>query len=151
MAEERLRAHFAEYARFHEHPVNKIFHYVGIPLIVFTLVGLLGKLGWALPVMALVLGYQLTLNVGLALLFGAFLGVSFLFTPAIPASLLWAGFVLGWVLQLVGHYVYEKKSPAFLTNLQQLLVGPLWIIDALAGSRFSLPGSAALSGSARKR
>ena len=37
-------------------------------------------------------------------------------------------FVFGWVLQFVGHYVYEKRSPAFMKNLTHLLVGPLWIL-----------------------
>jgi uncharacterized membrane protein YGL010W len=38
-------------------------------------------------------------------------------------------FVLGWIFQFVGHSVYEKKSPAFLTNILHLLVGPLWILN----------------------
>lgn len=151
MGEARLRARFVEYARFHEHPVNKLFHYVGIPIIVFTLMGLLAKEGWALPVAALVLGYQLTLSVVLTLGFAVFLALSFLLAPAVPAPFLWAGFALGWALQLVGHYAYEKKAPAFLTNLQQLLVGPLWMVGALGGSRFSLPDSAPLSESVRRR
>lgn len=145
MGSERLRAGFAEYARFHEHPVNKLLHTIGIPVIVFTAVGLLAKVGWALPVAALVLGYQLTLNVALALGFGLFLALSFLLAPALPASVLWVGFASGWVLQLVGHYAYEKKSPAFLTNLVQLLVAPLWILDAMTGSRFTLPASGPVS------
>jgi uncharacterized membrane protein YGL010W len=36
--------------------------------------------------------------------------------------------VVGWILQYLGHYVYEKKSPAFYRNLVHLLVGPLWIL-----------------------
>jgi uncharacterized membrane protein YGL010W len=42
-------------------------------------------------------------------------------------------FVLGWVFQFVGHYVYEKKSPAFARNLVHLLVGPLWIAARAVG------------------
>jgi uncharacterized membrane protein YGL010W len=38
-------------------------------------------------------------------------------------------FVLGWIFQFLGHSVYEKKSPAFLTNALHLLVGPLWILN----------------------
>ena len=37
-------------------------------------------------------------------------------------------FVVGWIFQFVGHYVYEKRSPAFYRNLAHLLVGPLWIL-----------------------
>ena len=56
---------------------------------------------------------------------------------AIFVSGLWAValtlFVLGWVFQFVGHYVYEKKSPAFARNLVHLLVGPLWILARVIG------------------
>jgi uncharacterized membrane protein YGL010W len=41
-----------------------------------------------------------------------------------------AAFVVGWIFQFVGH-AYEGKSPAFLTNLLHLLVGPLWVASHL--------------------
>jgi uncharacterized membrane protein YGL010W len=50
-----------------------------------------------------------------------------------PFSASLALFVLGWVLQFVGHYVYEKKSPAFFRNFTHLLVGPLWILAKVSG------------------
>mgnify|MGYP006370608533 CR=1 FL=1 len=47
---------------------------------------------------------------------------------ALPWAVSLGLFVFGWILQFVGHYVYEKRSPAFLNNLTHLLVGPLWIL-----------------------
>jgi hypothetical protein len=41
--------------------------------------------------------------------------------------------VVGWAFQLFGHYVYEKKSPAFLTTLSHLFVGPMWIFARWIG------------------
>ena len=38
-------------------------------------------------------------------------------------------FIVGWIFQFVGHSVYEKRQPAFLTNAMHLLVGPLWILN----------------------
>jgi uncharacterized membrane protein YGL010W len=38
-------------------------------------------------------------------------------------------FIIGWILQFVGHSVYEKRQPAFLKNALHLLVGPLWILN----------------------
>ena len=37
-------------------------------------------------------------------------------------------FVFGWILQGVGHWVYEKNSPAFFRNFVHLAVGQLWIL-----------------------
>jgi uncharacterized membrane protein YGL010W len=37
-------------------------------------------------------------------------------------------FLGGWILQGVGHYVYEKNSPAFFRNFLHLAVGQLWIV-----------------------
>ncbi|HEY8130532.1 MAG TPA: Mpo1-like protein, partial [Thermoanaerobaculia bacterium] len=48
---------------------------------------------------------------------------------ALPFWVNVALFVLGWILQFVGHSVYEKRQPAFLTNALHLLVGPLWILN----------------------
>ena len=35
-------------------------------------------------------------------------------------------FVVGWVIQFVGHY-YEGKKPAFVDDLRGLLVGPMFV------------------------
>jgi uncharacterized membrane protein YGL010W len=130
---------FEDYASYHRHPVNKLCHFVGIPLIVFTLVGLLWKLSpvaAAAVVLAVVL-YDLKFSVRLTLVFAAFVIASAALAPPIPAAFLWAGFILGWALQFVGHFLYEKKAPAFFENLRQLLVGPLWIIGTLVERRES--------------
>ncbi|HSF18812.1 MAG TPA: Mpo1-like protein [Vicinamibacteria bacterium] len=135
MESARLSALFDDYARYHAHPMNKLCHYFGIPLIAFTVVGLLAKvdLGMALAVFVAVTLYQLTLSPPLTLGFALFLALSFLAAPGLSWGVLWAGFVIGWVLQFGGHYVFEKKSPAFFANLRQLLAGPLWVIASLMG------------------
>ena len=43
----------------------------------------------------------------------------------------WALFIGGWILQFVGHYAFEKNSPAFFRNLVHLLIGPLWVFARL--------------------
>jgi uncharacterized membrane protein YGL010W len=35
-------------------------------------------------------------------------------------------FVVGWVLQFIGHY-YEGRKPAFVDDLIGLLVGPMFV------------------------
>ncbi|GIL40468.1 hypothetical protein TMPK1_27050 [Rhodospirillales bacterium TMPK1] len=38
-------------------------------------------------------------------------------------------FVAGWALQFYGHSAFEGKRPAFLSNLFQTLVAPLFLMD----------------------
>ena len=146
MASELSRL-FEDYGSYHRHPTNKLCHYVGIPMIVFTLVGLLWKLSPVLAVavaLAAVL-YDIRLSVRLTVPFAVFVLLSAATAKGLSATLLWAGFILGWALQFVGHFLYEKKAPAFFENLRQLLVGPLWIIGTLIERReapVAAPGSA---------
>ena len=91
----------------------------------------------AVPATVAAVLYDLRFSVRLTLPFAALIAVSFLVTSNVPGWVLWAGFVLGWIFQLVGHYVYEKKTPAFLENLRQLLVGPLWLISEALPKRLA--------------
>jgi uncharacterized membrane protein YGL010W len=136
---------FEEYARSHQNHTNKLCHYIGIPTILFTTVGLLDRLtvarvGSHSVSVALLVGigavlYDLRLSPRLTAPFAGFLLLSYFLAPPLPTSWLVFGFVLGWGLQFVGHLVYEKKSPAFFTNLEQLLVGPLWMLGNLEARR----------------
>jgi uncharacterized membrane protein YGL010W len=143
---EELSRLFADYHSYHRNPTNKLFHYIGIPVIVFTILGLLWKASPPVAVLVAlgVILYDLRLSVRRTVPFAAFIGIAALVAPRLSATVLWAGFVLGWVLQLAGHYVYEKNSPAFLDNLRQLLVAPLWIVESLVARReapAAAPGS----------
>jgi len=41
-------------------------------------------------------------------------------------------FVLGWILQFLGH-IFEGKPPVFLKNPSALLIGPLWVLKKFTG------------------
>ena len=138
-----LQAHFADYAAFHGTPGNKACHYVAVPLIVLTVFALLAQVeiatvgGFTVTLaevlIVLATAYYLTLDVTLALLM---LAASIVFAWAgryIPPAVSVAVFVGAWVLQFIGHYVYEHRSPAFFKNLTHLLVGPLWVLAKATG------------------
>lgn len=138
-----LRSHFADYSAFHGTAGNKLCHYVGIPLIVLSVFALLAQIpllpvgGFTVTLAEVVIllstVYYLTLDARLALLMlVASLGLDAV-GRVLPPALAWGLFVLGWVFQFVGHYVYEKKSPAFFRNFAHLLVGPLWILAKATG------------------
>jgi uncharacterized membrane protein YGL010W len=139
-----LNTYFGEYSTYHQTVGNKVCHYIGIPMIMVTLLGLLSA--WV--IMTPGTSEFVRLDGGTLLVLGATawylvldwrLGAPFFFVAlgayylgrAIPTPWQWAGFVLGWIFQGIGHYKYEKKSPAFLKNLEHLLIGPLWIFARL--------------------
>ena len=138
-----LRNHFADYGSFHSTPGNKACHSVGIPLIFFSVLALLSQVplfrlsGFTVtlaePVILAVTLYYVRLDAALGammLIVSVALAAAGRFVP-VPVSVFL--FLLGWVLQFVGHYVYEKKSPAFFRNATHLLVGPLWILAKATG------------------
>jgi uncharacterized membrane protein YGL010W len=132
-----LRAYFENYGRYHQTKGNKMTHLIGIPLVTFSIIGLVGRLtvplGFADANLAFLIAGGLSiwyflLEWRLALAFvGAFFTLFYL-AQYFTASALWVAFAIGWAFQLLGHYYYEKNSPAFMTNLFQLGIGPLWFL-----------------------
>lgn len=131
-----IRSLFADYASHHQTKGNKVFHRIGIPLIVLSLLGMLARLplygavtgGILLIAISEVVYLMLEWRLALVMLL---LSAAMYYVGGwwIPFWLNIALFVLGWIFQFIGHSVYEKRSPAFLTNFLHLLVGPLWILN----------------------
>ena len=138
-----LRAHFADYSTFHATPGNQACHYVAVPVIVLTVIALLAQVpvaevsGFTVTlaevVIALATVYYVRLDPPLALLMLAVSAACLLIGRSMPPLLSLGLFVAAWVLQFVGHYVYEHRSPAFFKNLTHLLVGPLWVLAKATG------------------
>src|SRR5438105_4905844 len=112
-----LRTLFADYASYHQTAGNKAFHRIGIPMIVLTLLGLLARVPILKPVDAAVLllvvaeVIYLILDWRLALIMLPIAAGMYLLGRWMP---LWWNvglFILGWILQFLGHSIYEKKSP----------------------------------------
>jgi uncharacterized membrane protein YGL010W len=49
-------------------------------------------------------------------------------------------FVLGWILQFIGH-AFEGNKPSFFSNPVYLLIGPLWTLRRALGLE-AKPGAA---------
>ena len=124
------------YADSHRHPLNEWIHVVCVPVIMWTVLGLI----WALhPVLALVavllaLVYYFSLSVpfaiGMSLMATAMLGILFLLpaTMVLPSAL--SLFVIAWIGQFIGHKI-EGKKPSFFDDLRFLLIGPLFVLGFL--------------------
>lgn len=126
----------ARYAESHRNPTNELIHFVCIPAIVFSLLGIL----WALhPVAALaaVLGslyYYLKLSRPFAIGMGAMSLVMLALLSLLPAMTVLpvsiAVFVVAWIGQFIGHKI-EGKKPSFFDDLRFLLIGPLFVLSFL--------------------
>ena len=138
-----LEQHLTTYATYHRDRRNIATHFVGIPMIVLAVATLLSRpiiaaggipLSPAVLVVALSVGFYLLLDVRFGLAMAALLALTLWPAHALAAGStgLWlaAGgglFVVGWVIQFVGH-IFEGKKPAFVDDLIGLLIGPLFIV-----------------------
>jgi hypothetical protein len=82
----------SNYKAKHQHPLNRLTHSIGIPMIVVSLPLFFFSWKWALAL-----------------------------------------FIVGWILQFVGHAI-EGNQPAFFRNPIYLLVGPLWLVRRTAAA-----------------
>ncbi len=140
---EKLQRLFEDYADSHRHPTNRLTHKIAIPLIVFHIVAMLDWIAlvevagvtitaaWVGYVLAI--AWYLRLHVRLALIMAVLFALCFPLGRIAPWPVVVGIAVVGWLVQLAGHVVWEKKQPAFLTNLLQALVGPLFFVAVLTG------------------
>ena len=134
----------SQYAAYHRDRRNIISHFIGVPMIVFAVGVLLARPafslgGWALSPawIAFVLSsawYLSRGNLSLGVAVSACVGVLMLLAHqvaygGIGSWLAWGVgmFVVGWVIQFVGHW-YEGRKPAFVDDVTGLLVGPMFVV-----------------------
>jgi uncharacterized membrane protein YGL010W len=140
----------SEYGESHQNATNKLIHWVCVPLIFFSIMGLIASIpsgflqsmlgegslfaNWAAVILVLAFIYYLTLSIPLTI--GMFLFALlclFLINKVVGANIapLWAVslgiFVLAWVGQFYGHKI-EGKKPSFLKDIQFLMIGPAWLM-----------------------
>jgi len=144
-----------EYAESHQTKLNIAIHYICVPLIFFSLIGLLASIPMpeavtnAIP-MALLpyahvgtlvilfgLIYYLRLSIVLfigMLLFSALVLLGIHQIAQLQIAPLWLImviiFVVAWIGQFIGHN-HEGKKPSFLKDLQFLMIGPAWTMSHL--------------------
>ncbi|NGY05329.1 DUF962 domain-containing protein [Solimonas terrae] len=132
-----------EYSASHRNPTNKLLHWICVPLIAFSIGAALkvapigyGHINLATIVGACALLYYFRLSWRLALGMTVIFLLAYWLIAALHAALgvelLWlsvAVFVLAWVGQFIGHHL-ERARPSFFKDLQFLLIGPLWLLDA---------------------
>lgn len=135
-----------EYGESHKNETNKLIHWICVPLIFFSIVGLLYtiKLPWVTNTLTTNVGmiaillitiYYLRLSIPLGIgmfLFGTVcLLLCYIIEKSFPDTLWFLSviiFILAWIGQFYGHKV-EGKKPSFLKDIQFLLIGPMWLMS----------------------
>ena len=147
-----LQQWFDEYGESHQNPVNKAIHYICVPAIFFSIVGLLMSIpsdfiisvtslnlpiieNWATVVLVFVLLFYIRLSMKMALKIAIFAFLCLVLNFYISQYVsLWIFsmtiFTIAWIGQFYGHNV-EGKKPSFLKDLQFLLIGPAWVAENL--------------------
>ncbi|MDP2340363.1 MAG: DUF962 domain-containing protein [Deltaproteobacteria bacterium] len=139
-----LERWFLDYAAAHKHPTNRLTHKIAIPVIVFHIIAMLDWIKLPVDVVGVPLSvghivyvaavlFYLRLHAPLGLLMAVLFALCFPIAAVTPGPVVIALAVVGWVVQLAGHAVWEKNRPAFATNLLQALIGPLFFVAVLTG------------------
>ena len=129
---DQLLAHYEE---SHRDPRNEKIHFVAIPLIMVSLLGLLFALhpwvayGFVLASMVYYARLSAVFLVAMALLSALGLVLVHAMGERVLTISI-AVFVAAWIAQFVGHKL-EGRKPSFFEDLQYLWVGPIFVLSKL--------------------
>lgn len=135
----------AQYKSVHFNKTNILTHFIGIPLIIYAVTLLLSLYSYSITLFnvelaatpahiffigSLIYYYclhtKLAIGMTLYVMLNLFLA-SFLLEHQYGLYIAIVIFVIGWVFQFIGHF-YEKAKPAFVDDLGQFLIGPLFLM-----------------------
>ncbi len=139
------------YGESHQNPTNKLFHWICVPVIFVTLLGLLSHIPFPIDALAgtgwdpyihfgtvlVVFGLFFYLRLSLVMMLGMLLVSAAALYIVKLVNLNWtqqawiiyvAAFFLAWVGQFVGHKI-EGKKPSFIDDLKFLMIGPAWLLS----------------------
>jgi uncharacterized membrane protein YGL010W len=135
-----------EYSVSHRNPVNKKIHWICVPLIMLSALGMLWTvprpafffslspyLNWATLLILASLIYYLMLSVRLAagmLLVSVVMCLVVQALTGLPWPLFWTSLTIiaaAWIGQFIGHKI-EGRKPSFFKDMQFLLIGPIWLL-----------------------
>jgi uncharacterized membrane protein YGL010W len=130
-----------QYATSHQNRTNQIFHKVCVPLIFFSVLGMLWdwnvmgvRLSYVFAILGMLFYVRLGLKASLLMLFQLAVCFAILtFWSEQAGSVFWPNlgiFVVAWIGQFIGHKI-EGKKPSFFEDLQFLFIGPLWVFSFL--------------------
>ena len=150
MAKKTVDQWFAEYGESHQHPTNKLVHWICVPVIFCSVLGFIWSIpvpealraavpwfNWALATMALITAFYVRLSFPISAGMLFFMAMCYVLIAVIEYVLAWpvwqvcaVAFALAWVGQFIGHMI-EGRKPSFLNDLVFLLIGPAWLLSSV--------------------
>ena len=138
-----LEQNLTQYAAYHRDRRNIATHFVGVPMIVFSVVLALAvvtiplgpisaTLAALVSIAACIYYVRLDLTLGLTMAVTLFLmcaaasEITHRMGTEASLGIAAAIFVVGWAIQFLGHK-WEGMKPAFIDDAKQLLIGPVFV------------------------
>jgi len=145
-----IEEQLARYKSVHLNQKNINTHFIGVPLIVFAVTLLLSTIAFEIT-MDEIFSTPVTLNFTLAMVIFSVIAIYYIALHRLLAlgmlvyilvnlfaaqifknteglvTIAVGIFIVGWIIQFIGHY-YEKAKPAFVDDLSQFLIGPLFLM-----------------------
>ena len=130
---------FREYASYHADRRNQLCHALGIPLIVLGILGVthpvrLGPLDLAAVLAIALLIYYAAIDVRGAVISLVVFAILYFVAIRLSWQVSLGAFIFGWGFQFLGHKL-EGTKPKFFENLIYLLIGPLYVLEEVLGSK----------------
>ncbi len=134
-----------KYAESHQNSTNKLIHWFCVPIITFTLLGLLSfikfsflryNINFSYILFLFALLFYIRLSLSLTIGMGIFAGgsiliinkISHIFTFNELITYYIIAFIVAWIGQFIGHKI-EGKKPSFVEDVKFLLIGPAWLLS----------------------
>ena len=137
------------YGESHQNSINKKIHWICVPVIMITLLGLLSLIKFnftineglykinvagVLIILAIIFYIRLSISITLGMIL--FSGLCMQFINGLESNydnfelfiVYVTVFIFAWVGQFIGHKI-EGKKPSFFEDIQFLLIGPAWLLS----------------------
>lgn len=134
--ERQIDSLLAKYGESHLNHTNEVIHFICIPAIVFSFLGMIWALhplaAVAVTVVSLLYYFRLSVPfaIGMLLMSGIMLWILSVLPQAQVLKVSLLVFVVAWIGQFIGHKI-EGKKPSFFDDLRFLLIGPLFVLSFL--------------------
>ena len=141
---------FNEYGESHQNKTNKIIHWICVPLIMFSLLGILSLIKFTIPIFSsyycinfahlliifsIIFYFRLSVPIAIGMIIYSALNLYIIHQfellyhrQSVLLMIYIAIFVGAWIGQFIGHKI-EGQKPSFFEDLQFLLIGPAWLLS----------------------